>query len=137
MRISDWSSDVCSSDLEVFGLPEGGLAEARGVLRDFGNMSAVTVLFVMARLRRAGMRGRYLMTALGPGFTAAFQILEACAPWDLCGHKHPVDHARPGGVAATGGAGLRARQTPPPRSEVRRVGKECGSTSRSRVEPSK
>lgn len=62
---------------EVFGLPEGGLAEARGVLRDFGNMSAVTVLFVLERLRRAGMRGRYLMTALGPGFTAAFQILEA------------------------------------------------------------
>ncbi|HEY9548212.1 MAG TPA: 3-oxoacyl-[acyl-carrier-protein] synthase III C-terminal domain-containing protein, partial [Kiloniellaceae bacterium] len=62
---------------EVFGLPEGGLAEARGVLRDFGNMSAVTVLFVLERLRRAGMRGRYLMTALGPGFTAGFQILEA------------------------------------------------------------
>ena len=62
---------------EVFGLPDGGLAEARGVLRDCGNMSAVTVLFVLERLRRAGMKGRYLMTALGPGFTAGFQILEA------------------------------------------------------------
>jgi alkylresorcinol/alkylpyrone synthase len=62
---------------EVFGLPDGGLAEARGVLRDYGNMSAVTVLFVLDRLRRAGMKGRYLMTALGPGFTAGFQILEA------------------------------------------------------------
>jgi alkylresorcinol/alkylpyrone synthase len=40
-------------------------------------MSAVTVLFVLERLRRAGMQGRYLMTALGPGFTAGFQILEA------------------------------------------------------------
>ena len=62
---------------EVFGLPQGGLPEARSVLRDFGNMSAVTVLFVLERMRRAGMRGRYLMTALGPGFTAGFQILEA------------------------------------------------------------
>jgi alkylresorcinol/alkylpyrone synthase len=62
---------------EVFGLPDGGLPEARAVLRDYGNMSAVTVLFVLERLRRAGMRGRYLMTALGPGFTAGFQILEA------------------------------------------------------------
>lgn len=62
---------------EVFGLPDGGLEEARAVLRDCGNMSAVTVLFVLERLRRRGMRGRYLMSALGPGFTAAFQILEA------------------------------------------------------------
>lgn len=62
---------------ETFGLADGGLAEARGVLRDFGNMSAVTVLFVLERMRAAGMQGRYLMTALGPGFTAGFQILEA------------------------------------------------------------
>lgn len=62
---------------EVFGLPPGGLAAARGVLHDYGNMSAVTILFVLERLRRAGMKGRYLMTALGPGFTAGFQILEA------------------------------------------------------------
>lgn len=62
---------------EVFGQPEGGFAEARSVLRDYGNMSAVTVLFVLARMRMAGLKGRYLMTALGPGFTAGFQILEA------------------------------------------------------------
>src|SRR3546814_19268861 len=106
MRISAWSSDVCSSDLgvlfsrdipalirermgpvvdgflarhglaradldgyachpggakviaaleEVFGVPDGGFTAARGVLRDFGNMSAVTVLFVLERLRSKGM----------------------------------------------------------------------------------
>ncbi|MEQ8357227.1 MAG: 3-oxoacyl-[acyl-carrier-protein] synthase III C-terminal domain-containing protein [Kiloniellaceae bacterium] len=65
---------------EVFGLPEGGLSDARSVLRDYGNMSAVTVLFVLERMREAGMKGRYLMTALGPGFTAGFQILEAPGP---------------------------------------------------------
>lgn len=62
---------------EVFALPDGGLAEAREVLHDYGNMSAVTVLFVLERLRRRGMKGRYLMTALGPGFTVGFQLLEA------------------------------------------------------------
>ncbi len=62
---------------EVFGLGDGALTDARAVLRDFGNMSAVTVLFVLERMRAAGLRGRYVMTALGPGFTAGFQILEA------------------------------------------------------------
>src|SRR3546814_14738105 len=50
---------------EVFGVPDGGFTAARGVLRDFGNMSAVTVLFVLERLRRKGMKGRYLMTGMG------------------------------------------------------------------------
>ena len=40
-------------------------------------MSAVTVLFVLDRMLKAGAAGRMLMTAMGPGFTAAFQILEA------------------------------------------------------------
>ncbi|HMK68820.1 MAG TPA: 3-oxoacyl-[acyl-carrier-protein] synthase III C-terminal domain-containing protein, partial [Stellaceae bacterium] len=62
---------------EAFGLAEGSLGASRGVLRDFGNMSAVTVLFVLERMLAEGLSGRVLMTALGPGFTAAFQLLEA------------------------------------------------------------
>jgi len=62
---------------EAIGLAEGTLAEARGVLRDHGNMSAVTVLFVLDRMLKAGASGRMLMSALGPGFTAGFQIIEA------------------------------------------------------------
>jgi alkylresorcinol/alkylpyrone synthase len=66
---------------ETFGVPEGRLRIAREVLRDYGNMSAATVLFVLERmLRPAPTHGdlprRLLMTALGPGFTAAFQLLE-------------------------------------------------------------
>jgi len=65
---------------EVFGLELGALAEARGVLRDFGNMSAASVLFVLERmLERTGAAGtawgRALMIALGPGFTAGFALL--------------------------------------------------------------
>jgi alkylresorcinol/alkylpyrone synthase len=62
---------------EAFGLAAGALVDARGVLRDFGNMSAATVLFVLERALRAGVSGRLLMTTLGPGFTAGFQLVEA------------------------------------------------------------
>ena len=61
---------------EAFGLAEGTISDAREVLRDYGNMSAVTVLFVLDRALKAGARGRMLMTAMGPGFSAAFQIIE-------------------------------------------------------------
>jgi alkylresorcinol/alkylpyrone synthase len=60
----------------VMGLPTGTMREARSVLRDFGNMSAATVLFVLDRVLANGARGRYLMSALGPGFTAGFLTLE-------------------------------------------------------------
>jgi alkylresorcinol/alkylpyrone synthase len=61
----------------VFGLPPGGMVEARQVLNEFGNMSAATVLFVLDATMRRGLRGRYLVSALGPGFTVAFALLEA------------------------------------------------------------
>ena len=63
----------------VFGFPEGGLDAERRVLRDFGNMSAPTVLFVLDELIRAGGSGRLLLSALGPGFTAAFQFVDVAA----------------------------------------------------------
>ncbi len=63
---------------EAFRLPPGALADARAVLRDYGNMSAATVLFVLERAARSGaVGGRALMVALGPGFTAGFQLLAA------------------------------------------------------------
>jgi alkylresorcinol/alkylpyrone synthase len=51
------------------------MAEARTVLRDYGNMSAATVLFVLERMLSRGRPGRWLMSALGPGFTVGFQVL--------------------------------------------------------------
>jgi len=62
---------------ECFGLEPGAMTDARAVLRDYGNMSAATVLFVLERMLTGGRRGRQLLSALGPGFTAAFQVLEA------------------------------------------------------------
>ena len=65
----------------AFGLTQGALVEARAVLRDYGNMSATTVMFVLERMlakaRAAGARWeRALMNALGPGFTAGFLVID-------------------------------------------------------------
>ena len=53
----------------ALGLAPGTLDREREVLRDFGNMSAPTALFVLERLLADGLRGRNLLMALGPGFT--------------------------------------------------------------------
>jgi alkylresorcinol/alkylpyrone synthase len=58
-------------------LPQGELDLEREVLRDYGNMSAPTVLFVLERLIARGLPSRVLMTAFGPGFTCAGLLLEA------------------------------------------------------------
>jgi alkylresorcinol/alkylpyrone synthase len=61
----------------AFGLELGALAGARGVLRDFGNMSAATVMFVLDRmLDDPRPWSRALMNALGPGFTVGFLVLD-------------------------------------------------------------
>jgi alkylresorcinol/alkylpyrone synthase len=60
-------------------LGEGTLDVERDILRDFGNMSAPTVLFVLDRvLKRGDVKGTgqpLLCAALGPGFSAAFTPL--------------------------------------------------------------
>jgi len=65
----------------AFELGQGALVEARVVLRDYGNMSASTVLFVLDRmLAKVSATGakweRALMNALGPGFSAGFLVLD-------------------------------------------------------------
>jgi alkylresorcinol/alkylpyrone synthase len=58
-------------------LNQGELNLEREVLRDFGNMSAPTVLFVLERLLERGLPDKVMMTAFGPGFTCAGMLLEA------------------------------------------------------------
>src|SRR3546814_13370861 len=106
MRISDWSSDVCSSDLDDWNaildhlrLDDAIKRHAAGVLKAFGEQ----------QLPRLADRLRAL--------EADADIVEACEP----GIEHQMRALREIGHAdqAT-------------RSEERRVGKECGSTCRSR-----
>lgn len=61
---------------DCLDLPGGSMRHARDVLRDFGNMSAATVMFVMEKALADGLRGRLLAGALGPGFTAGFLLIE-------------------------------------------------------------
>ena len=57
-------------------LNQGELNLEREVLRDYGNMSAPTVLFVLERLLARGLPGKVMMMAFGPGFTGAGMLLE-------------------------------------------------------------
>ena len=57
---------------EALELPTESLDIERHVLRDFGNMSAPTVLFVLEQALKQGVTGQLMMMALGPGFTASF-----------------------------------------------------------------
>ena len=58
-------------------LGQGTLDAERDVLRDFGNMSAPTVFFVLERLMKKGLPDRTLLSALGPGFTSSCFSLRA------------------------------------------------------------
>ncbi len=60
---------------QVYGLAPGELDVEREVLRNYGNMSAPTVLFVLDGTIKAGVKGPVLLSSLGPGFTAAFQMV--------------------------------------------------------------
>src|SRR3546814_11719685 len=104
MRISDWSSDVCSSDLQFL---DAGLGE-----------------LVLAALARHAM-------GLGEG--------------DQIGHVGSCRRRGDGGVLnekwgpprfyGTGTNANRQDREKTPRSEERRVGKECVRTCRSRWSP--
>src|SRR3546814_15639117 len=98
MRISDWSSDVCSSDLARPGPPQ----PAAAALGRRGNR------LCRPRLREA--RGRLRAPPVQPASLAGDRCLAPLHRGDGGDHH--------------------------PRSEERRVGKECVSTCRSRRSPS-
>lgn len=60
----------------VLGLDRSQLAHSWAVLRDYGNMSSATALFILARAIRQGDKGRHLLAAFGPGFSAYFAALD-------------------------------------------------------------
>ncbi|MDB5613799.1 MAG: type polyketide synthase [Devosia sp.] len=56
---------------DALHLEQGVLDHERGVLLDYGNMSAPTVLFVLQRVLADAPHGQMMLAALGPGFTAS------------------------------------------------------------------
>src|SRR3546814_19542589 len=107
MRISDWSSDVCSSDLHfVFGSNDPAAAQA----------------FYDAVLPLLGFRRR---EAGGGAVAFAHQH----------GFPHVVIRRPADGRPFQRGNGYHVAFLAPDRSEESRVGKECVSTCRSRCSP--
>lgn len=63
--------------LECYLRPDGpSIPTTRNILSKFGNMSSPTVLFVLQQLLQAEPDKPILLTALGPGFTAALGVLD-------------------------------------------------------------
>jgi len=83
-KISDFAGFACHPGgakvldalEDAFEIPRGALVESRSVLRDYGNMSAATALFVLERMDWRAKNRKTLMTALGPGFSSVFLTLE-------------------------------------------------------------
>jgi alkylresorcinol/alkylpyrone synthase len=73
-------SKVLAAVEAALSLDPGTLADERAVLRDYGNMSAPTVMFVIERALKQRWSGSAIASALGPGFTASFLAVEASAP---------------------------------------------------------
>src|SRR3546814_20037015 len=107
MRISDWSSDVCSSDLYQYFVP----AAVRGMVGVASNLD-----LPLARYRRADAAAD---AAIGAGGADGLDH-QAAAFSVLARQMRP----RPASIL-----------TGTVRSEERRVGKECVSTCRSRGAP--
>src|SRR3546814_18103631 len=101
MRISDWSSDVCSADL-VGG--RGGRGEGLGAGRDEIARGVLQ------------LRERHL-------------VLQRVGQFDVADRAVDLLHVRRHALVALAADAVR------PRSEERRVGKECVSTFRSRGSP--
>ena len=67
---------------QALGLPDAALDHARNVLRDYGNMSSPSCLFVLERFLAAGDIGpadHALVMALGPGFAAEYLLARGSA----------------------------------------------------------
>jgi alkylresorcinol/alkylpyrone synthase len=62
----------------LLDLDEAALTHARGVLKEYGNMSSATILFVLERMLRheSPVPGEWaLLVGLGPGFAAEGALL--------------------------------------------------------------
>jgi alkylresorcinol/alkylpyrone synthase len=61
---------------DAMPLERDQLRHSWSVLRDYGNMSSATVMFILKRAMEAGDKGPQLMAAFGPGFTAYFVVID-------------------------------------------------------------
>jgi alkylresorcinol/alkylpyrone synthase len=70
------SARILEAAQDILGIERDRIAHSWEVLRNFGNMSSVTALFVLERALSAGARGPHLLMAFGPGFSAYFAVAD-------------------------------------------------------------
>jgi len=69
-------SKILDTAEHALGLSHSQLEYSWRVLKTYGNMSSATALFVLKEALCSNARGRYLLAAFGPGFSAYFVVLE-------------------------------------------------------------
>ena len=69
-------SKVLQTVEEALGLSRNQLRYSWQVLKNYGNMSSATALFVLKAALADQAHGRYLLAAFGPGFSGYFMVLE-------------------------------------------------------------
>ncbi len=62
---------------EAGDLPDNALIHSRSVLRNFGNMSSATIMFVLDEMMREGNPGRGCAMSFGPGLTIETMLFES------------------------------------------------------------
>src|SRR3546814_15761343 len=132
MRISDWSSDVCSSDLEAAGGDRHAADRDRAVRGGGGAAGAAGVAD-----GRGIIPGRIEKGPEFPPALSCFIWLRSGADFgdvDLHARTHRRRQGNLADVFAFGARRLRLDDRID-KSEERRVGKECVSTCRSRWSP--
>ena len=67
---------ILQSVQEACGLSDEKLVASRTVLREHGNMSSATMLFILERFRRAQLAGPYLMLGFGPGLEIEVALID-------------------------------------------------------------
>src|SRR3546814_10342528 len=121
MRISDWSSDVCSSDLSDELVMELSPTELSAASEEFQRLAPrAAPLAIDRRLPPAALAGYRALEASGSAFPA--DALDDWAVMVMMGQRV----ARKAALSPDNGV---------ERSEERRVGQECVSKCRSRWPP--
>ena len=66
---------VIDAVVDCLQLPDGADAPSRTILREHGNMSSVTLLFILERLARASVPRPWVGLAFGPGLAGEFLLI--------------------------------------------------------------
>ncbi len=69
-------SKVLTTVESILNIPHDYIRYSWQVLRDYGNMSSATALFVLKEALADEAHGRFLLAAFGPGFSGYFIVLE-------------------------------------------------------------